>query len=89
MKRDKKEISRLRREKLQLRKMLNRIESDALERRQKQDDVQEEDFKNKGKADKVKCPKCKSDMEMIDLGKRGIYKVCTNQSECWHREKHR
>lgn len=89
MKRDKKEISRLRREKLQLRKMLDRLEQEAIERQQRTEDEQEREFKNRGKADKVKCPKCKSEMELIDAGPRGIYKICTNSAKCWHREKHK
>jgi len=89
MKRDRKEISRLKRENLQLRKLLAQQEREAANAKEIIEEEKERDREEEKKPIKVKCPKCKGDMELMDLGGRGIYKVCSNRSTCWHRERHK
>jgi hypothetical protein len=93
MKRDRKEISRLKREVLQLRKLLKLKEQQEIDRRAEVEQEEEDERANRKRKDTKepqdsgpRCPKCKGDMELLDLG-RYTYKVCTNRSKCWHRER--
>ncbi len=88
MKRDRKEISRLKRENLQLRKLLAQRDREAANAKEIIEEHEGgKDDDRKIKEVPIRCPKCKGDMELMDLGGRGIYKVCTNRTYCWHRER--
>jgi DNA-directed RNA polymerase subunit M/transcription elongation factor TFIIS len=87
MKRDRKEISRLKREMLQLRKLLEKKQEQDFDRDIEAEEEEAKEVEAKTKDAKIKCPKCKGDAELIDLGSRGTYKVCLNTSRCWHRQK--
>lgn len=87
MKRDRKEISRLKREILQLRKLLHDREQQSADAAEIIEEDKEDRVKEIVREIRIRCPKCKADMETVDLGSRGIYTVCTNTGQCWHRSK--
>lgn len=93
MKRDRKEVLALRREVKRLRKQLSRHETAILnELRKVEDDEERESERRKKDTKKEKeigdrCIKCNAPAEVLDLGRGGIYRICTDRAHCWHRQK--
>lgn len=93
MKRDRREVLALRREVKRLRKQLSRHETAILEEKYRAEE-NEERKKEKQKKDTKKakeigdrCIKCNAPAEVLDLGRGGIYRICTDRARCWHRQK--
>jgi hypothetical protein len=89
MKRDRKEISALKREVQQLRKLLHQRDQDAVDAKEIIEEDEVRHVEEKRKEVRLKCSKCKGEAELMDLGGRGYYKVCIDRANCWHREKHK
>lgn len=85
MKRDRKEISRLKREILQLRRLLEEQEDQIRSAKEIIEEEESKDF-HEQHVESPKCPKCRADLAVMDLGARGTYKVCNS---CGHRAKHK
>jgi hypothetical protein len=88
MKRDRKEISRLKREILQLRKMLEQGEQNAADAQEIIKYADDESEREASKP-KIKCTKCKGAAELVDFGSRGTYRFCLDRGGCGHREKYK
>lgn len=87
MKRDRKEVLALRREVKRLRKQLSLHETAILDELTKaEEDEEREKEKQKGKEIGDRCIKCNAPAEVLDLGRGGIYRICTDRARCWHRQ---
>lgn len=88
-KREREKEKNLKRKVERLRKQLRQYEGALLEPENLDEDL-ERDFEAQKDKDRIettiKCSKCKSPVELVDLG-RAVYRVCTNRAQCWHRER--